>query len=85
MPEKLSIDISRLLSFELAHGNEVLNFGKAEGYHFIELCFPFHVNTAGFREALSNTIYPWEWGSQHYEEKYEGFRSTLFPCDAIVV
>ena len=85
MSAKISDDVRTLLDFELEQENEVLNFGGSEGYAVVELRYPFHVDQPKFREILPETLHAWQWGSQHYEEKYEGFRSTLFPYDAIVV
>ena len=82
---KLNEDIKVLLNFELEHGNEVLNFGAGDGYTLIELRFPFHTSDMGFKALLSGTVHPWKWGSQHYEEQYDGFRSSMYPNDAIVV
>jgi hypothetical protein len=75
----------KLLQFELKHGNEVLNTGAAAGYNLIELRLPFHKNDPAFESVLAETLHPWVWGSQHYEEEYEGFRSSIFPNDALVV
>jgi hypothetical protein len=82
---KLSEDIKALLNFELERGNEVFNFGAGDGYNFIELRLPFHTSDMGFKDVLVDTIHPWEWGSQHYDDQYDGFRSSIFPYDAIVV
>jgi len=84
-PGPLTCDIKRILNFELQHGNEVLGFGAGDGYTLIELRDPFHFNDSEFAQAVSETTQSWRWGSQHYEEEFEGFRSTIFPHDAVVV
>lgn len=81
----MSGDIKKLLDFELSRGNEVFNFGAGAGYVVIELRLPFHSDDPQFKEALSVTIRPYHWGSQHYDDEYDGFCSTIFPGDAIVI
>jgi hypothetical protein len=82
---QVSDDVRKLLEFELEHGNEVFSFGAASGYSFFVLRIPCHTGDAKWAEALSETIQPWVWESPHYEEKYQGFRSNIFPGDAVVV
>jgi hypothetical protein len=81
---KLSQDVNTLLDFELEHGNEVLNFGAADGYNLVELRLPFHTSDIRFKELILGTLHPWTWGSPHYNDQYDGFRSSIFPNDAIV-
>ena len=82
----MSDDIKRIVDFELARGNTVRSFGAANGYLFIELLHPFHTDEPDFEGALTETVSPWTWEDPHYgDEKYAGFRSSIFPGDAVVV